>query len=325
MQPYLNRVHLEPRTVSSQGVHSMLTFFRPELCNDENNPDIPTDDNSIHEAFHIDLSSVRCQGVDWHDSTGKKNSNATLRLDMYADYSKARAFFKLSGTVFLDQNFGEDDGRGKKRGISRGQSRGSQGVNKRRLFLFIYPEHVQSIKFGSRRSRFGKNRRQFVRFSLSQPPSLVGPKEEQVTLKGTEGTSQELLAAMIALANARSFTVYISIGLSLEARDDMSALSKIFKPNQLATDTAHADLNSLYEGYRGVVLDLKNDNPAHCNSDSSCTVEVAPPPYDEADTSHRPFAKLSMYQAPSQPNATVTHRIQFPLLIRDTREKTPTR
>lgn len=233
--------------------------------------------------------------------------NTKWELDLHVDGPNDRAFFKLSCSVVLKNDvLGHDEyQRDKKRGKKRGK-RGSQAVHMRGLFLFIHPESIQSIEYGAENPGPGMNRSKFLRFTMTEPPHLVGPRSGEVTWENTRETSHDLLAAMIALANVKCFTVYLGLlGLRFKAHDHLPNLPKIFPSKQLKTETTRADLRSLYGGRGGVWLDLKNENPAHCNSnsnsDSSYTVEGAPPPYDEAETSHhdsQPLAELGMYRTP---------------------------
>jgi hypothetical protein len=261
----------------------------PELVEDnDGGDDVSTasdvSDPRDEQPFKIDLPDRSCM-VYWEDADKQEQHTTELRLSLYTDCSRDRALFKLHGSVFL-------------------KTRGSN--NKRSLFLFIYPENLQSIECGaSNRSKMPgtrKNASISLRFTMTQPPSFVVPKNQPVNPKKV---SQGVLDAIQALAKVKLFTIYLnSLNLAPETREQLALFPSVLATHKhLLTDQQRANLDTLYQGQGGEVVNF-SETPATCSgaasSDTPTTAavqvketavtskeedEALPPPYSESSLS----------------------------------------
>lgn len=90
---------------------------------------------------------------------------------------------------------------------------------------------------------------------MTQPPSFVIPRNRPLNPKSK---SRPKVEAMQSLANVKCFTVYLNyLRLGLEIRDLLPLLPSIFASNhRLKRDERSADLQSLYDGTGGEVVDF---------------------------------------------------------------------
>jgi hypothetical protein len=145
---------------------------------------------------------------------------------------------------------------------------GYKGNNQRNLYLFIYPEHIESIEYEARNSSslpdIQKNSSASLRFTMTQPPSFVIPANRPLNPKSK---SRPKVDAMQALAKVKCFTVHLNyLGLGFEIRDVLPLLPSIFVPNhRLKREERSADLQSLYDGTGGEVVNF-GEIPATCGT-----------------------------------------------------------
>jgi len=148
------------------------------------------DDDERHCKINLtDRTSV----VAWEDLNGQMQHTPDLRIDLHVDASEGQAIFALHGCVFL---------------------KGGK-PNKLNLHLLIYPENTQFVEYNGSTAppvpeteRLPFNTFLCLRFNMTQPPSLVVPKDRALVPKAR---SEGLLNTMKALASIRDLTIYLNI------------------------------------------------------------------------------------------------------------------
>ncbi|KAH6952550.1 hypothetical protein BKA56DRAFT_241627 [Ilyonectria sp. MPI-CAGE-AT-0026] len=200
------------------------------------------------DTRNIDFSCLPSM-VTWETTDGEQ-STQNLHLDLYLDSSTNSAFFKLYGRIFL-KKFGKD--------------------NKQAIYLFIYPENVQTITWetASHFSRTRQDTGHSLCLSMSKPPDLVIPKNRPLEPKNN---TQNLLNSILALAKATTFTAYFSDKeTDPGTRQQLASVASVFserRHNRLLVNKERANLTTLYAGIGGQIFDF-NPKPSS---------EVAPPP-----------------------------------------------
>lgn len=143
------------------------------------------------EGCMIDLVARPGQAV-WEDK-GLARYTPDLKMDFYVDTTDRTAFFLLRGQCIL------------KTGTPASVS----------LFLFIYPENIQSLEISYTSSVLPHTEEQeavshmdrFIRlrFIMTQPPRLVAPKHRPLQPKHG---SEALLDALHSLATVKDISFY---------------------------------------------------------------------------------------------------------------------
>ncbi|KAK4176045.1 hypothetical protein QBC36DRAFT_330164 [Triangularia setosa] len=233
--------------------------------------DLPTMYDSGDDERHckIDLTD-RTGVVVWEDSNREMQHTPDLRMDLHVDASEDQAIFVLHSCVFLK----------------------SGKPNKLKLYLFIHPERIQSVEYNNNTGppipamqRVPSNSFIGLRFSMTQPPSFVVPKNRPLVPKAR---SEGLLDTMKALASVQDFTIYLNmLQLVPEIRYQLSLLPSVFLFNDMKTDERWAAIQRLYHGAGGHVINLgdvavaPSPSPSNNTSIKETVEDSLPPPYAE--------------------------------------------
>ncbi|KAK4222330.1 hypothetical protein QBC38DRAFT_448375 [Podospora fimiseda] len=252
----------------SNRVYALVALGRFENRDDHNF--LSSFDSSDDERrCKIDLAG-RTAVVVWEDSTRQMQHTPDLRIDLHVDASEGTAVFALHSCVFL---------------------KGGK-PNKLKLYLFIYPEDVQSVEYDGSScppipamQRVPSNNFTSLHFTMTQPPSFVVPKDRPLVPKAR---SEGLLDTMKALASARDITIYLdALPRVPEIRYHLSLLPSVFLFVELRRDERRVAIQRLYHGAGGQVISLDHVAPAASPTPSNNTSiketveEESPPPYLE--------------------------------------------
>ncbi|KAK3494146.1 uncharacterized protein B0T23DRAFT_375969 [Neurospora hispaniola] len=194
-------------------------------------------------SCQINLVSLAAQAV-WADR-GLDRHISNLKADLHFDTEKRTALITLRGQCLLKT-------------VSSGTVP---------LYLFIYPESIQSVEFGytpsptaptTEQGGAASGLKRFIRlrFILTQPPTLVAPKNQPLEPKGS---STILVDALHSLATVKDLSIYLdSSPLLTDVRRQLALLPSIFShaniSNRLTTHVKHTSLCKLYQGTGGQVI-----------------------------------------------------------------------
>ncbi|KAK3388526.1 hypothetical protein B0T20DRAFT_97120 [Sordaria brevicollis] len=176
------------------------------------------DDHDISAASDISDDAAQCKVhlsalavvVAWNDNGDHIRHTSHLYINIHVDTSDEQALFILKGSALLQDH---------QRPIS--------------LFLFVYPESIQSLEFESDakppasavmnqgpHQRFG-----CLRFKLTQSPDFVGPKHPSLE------QFEDLLDTMNALSLVQNFSIYLDMSLIPPGiLRQISSLPSLFSP-----------------------------------------------------------------------------------------------
>ncbi|KAK4185037.1 hypothetical protein QBC35DRAFT_504624 [Podospora australis] len=260
--------------------------------------------DSSDDERHCKINLTGRTGVvEWQDLDRQLQHTPDLRLDLHVDASEGQAIFVLHGCLFL---------------------KGSK-PNKFSVYLFIHPENIQSVEYDYKTGpsipamqRVPSNNFIRLRFSMSQPPDLVVPKDRPLVPKVR---SEGLLDTMKALASVQDITIYLDMLQLVPAdRHQLSLLPSVFLFNDLKTDERRAAIQRLYHGAGGQVVNLRDVAAAPSPSPSNHTSivetmeETLPPPYVDKSPLQSPAQLFSPSDRkrrrtsdPSSPSTTDKH------------------
>ncbi|EGO53958.1 hypothetical protein NEUTE1DRAFT_95933 [Neurospora tetrasperma FGSC 2508] len=215
--------------------------------------------------------------VIWKDANHQDQQTSDLRIDLLVDTAKREAVFALHG-FFYTKN----------------------GGHKAYLSLLVYPEKVESIEF--ERARFvpdsimnniPDDSTVSLRFTMTQPPNLMVPKDRRVEPKPRY---QAVVDTIASLGSVNRFTIYLS-DLTPEIQQELALLPSVFSSvrpfGRLQADEKWAPPSSLYQYTFAQVIDLTSAAPVS-NGDSTKEFEelgnpveagaAVPPPYSPGDS-----------------------------------------
>lgn len=212
----------------------------------------------------------------------EKQHTSDLRIDLYVDTKKLLAMFKLHGFILL-----------------------KDGNTKKKLYLLVHPETIQSIEFArSHRppAMQGPDGDNFIslEFTMTQPPSLVAPTANKGSYE-PRPRYQALFDSMKSLATLCQFTVYLNrLNLTPEYREQLALLPSVFSSSRssglMRTDEISASFDVLFHGGPGQVIDLgKTASPVGTNHNQTLEeiaeetaakpTDIIPPPYTKDSSS----------------------------------------
>lgn len=208
---------------------------------------------------NIDISTPAV--VEW----GPGNILSDVTFDARRLESTSHAFFKIRCTITLK----------------------ASAPTKTSLFVFIHPERIQALHIdgsetgdaGDATSTEAAQRKLgtdvfCLRFTLTEPGVLVGPKTSDLTPKNQ--ASGVVLDSMRSLATQVGFAVYIPRNIMAQAQARLDALCKEASGCGLKSIVLEADLTRLYRGKGGAVL-----NEPDAVDDASTASWHSPPSYGE--------------------------------------------
>lgn len=160
------------------------------------------------------------------------------------------------------------------------------------LYVHIHPELIVSLDVDNvgkdeaaahpeARKRLGPDLT-CLRFALSQPPDLIGPRLHSLAPKTKP--SGDILDLLRSLACQQHFSIYFPQKAVLKS--PLVSLCELASTGVLKTDTRQADLSSLYRGKGGEVITVQKPCFAADASREAATPHGNPPPgYNELDPS----------------------------------------
>ncbi|KAK1773765.1 hypothetical protein QBC45DRAFT_426828 [Copromyces sp. CBS 386.78] len=178
----------------------------------------------------------------WEDAEHDIRHTSKLSMDFHVDTSEQQALFILHAPVFLKAT--------------------SDCFFTFRLLM--YPENIRSIEFhpSTRPSTPGMedapNTFMRLRFLMTQPPSLVVPRDRPLDPKPR---SQDLFDAMKSLATVLELNVYLNnLCFVPEARLQLASLPAVFPSTNIGdrpkTDAYRANLQRMNRGLGAEILDM---------------------------------------------------------------------
>lgn len=175
-------------------------------------------------------------GVTWSND-GRRQCISGLMLNTYIDRMSNTALFKLSGSIYFKYS--------------------KAGKKKQRIFLFIYPESIQSISRGLSAASPAFLSLSFIMFKT---PTLVAPRNGIFISKPQ---TKDLLNSICDLANATTFTIHLKTsGLPIVIKDQLRRIISIYSATNVhdrpRTNHRRANLDLLYAGRGGEVVNKKS-------------------------------------------------------------------
>ncbi|KAH7629758.1 hypothetical protein B0T09DRAFT_265277, partial [Sordaria sp. MPI-SDFR-AT-0083] len=177
--------------------------------------------------------------VTWEDVNHQDQHTSDLYIDLYVDTAKQQAIFALRGFFFF-----------------------KSGGPKAHLSLLIYPEKIQSIKFAHNRPPVSPINDvpgdSFVslRFAMTQPPSLMVPKDRLLEPKRQYQAVADTIAS---IGSVKQFTIYLS-DVSPDVQQELTLIPSVFLSTypfgRLQADDKWAAPNDLYDYTFSQVIDL---------------------------------------------------------------------
>lgn len=206
-------------------------------------------------AAVIDISYQKNR-VTWNDASEQPCQMEDVSFDLYLNTSTNTAMFKLHAYVILK------GGKGKS--------------NKQAVYLYIYPETIQAIKYNVYHnpqlstSKTFPPRRYSLCISMTQTPDLIRPKGRPLDSKGRTKTRLHLVED---LASVTEFIVHLDSSNAVFSKADFDLLEKTFSGDRPEghprTDLPRANPATLYAGNGGEIVEKK---------EITHTAE-SPPPY----------------------------------------------
>lgn len=255
--------------------------------------------DSSDNEMHCRIDKTNWTGVTvWEDADHHMEHTSDLRMDMLVDTSDQRALFVLQNFIYI---------------------KGS--ISSVPLYLFIYPEGIHSIEFDdcTRPPTLGMEDRSnnFIRlrFTLSQPPTLVFAKDRPLEPKNK---SLGRLDVMKALAAVQVFDFYLDkFRLVPEMREQLALLPSIFSSTRARdrpkTDARRAGLQRLYAGAGGHILDIGIGLPAFNTSVSKAANSQPVQQTIEEEVVAPTYTKYGSLQSPAQVIITPSGTSSCPL------------
>ncbi|CCC07630.1 unnamed protein product [Sordaria macrospora k-hell] len=281
-QPYSLPGTPEVSGINNDNLGGELT---DSLVNHDDDDILLSLDSSDNE-MHCRIDKTNWTGVTvWEDADHHMEHTSDLRMDMLVDTSDQRALFVLQNFIYI---------------------KGS--ISSVPLYLFIYPEGIHSIEFDdcTRPPTLGMEDRSnnFIRlrFTLSQPPTLVFAKDRPLEPKNK---SLGRLDVMKALAAVQVFDFYLDkFRLVPEMREQLALLPSIFSSTRARdrpkTDARRAGLQRLYAGAGGHILDIGIGLPAFNTSVSKAANSQPVQQTIEEEVVAPTYTKYGSLQSPAQ-------------------------
>lgn len=206
-------------------------------------------------ATVIDISYQKNR-VTWNDDSEERCQLEDVSFDLYLNTSTNTAMFKLHAYVIL---------------------RGGKGKsNKQAVYLYIYPERIQAIKYSvyhnprPSTSKTLQLRHYSLCISMTQAPDLIRPKGRPLESKGKTKTRLHLIED---LASVTKFIVHLDSSNAVLSKSELDLLEKIFSgdrpEDRPRTDLPRANPATLYAGNGGEIVEKKEITHT----------EERPPPY----------------------------------------------
>ncbi|KAK3402322.1 hypothetical protein B0T20DRAFT_432101 [Sordaria brevicollis] len=191
--------------------------------------DVSTASGSTDDERQCKIDLRHCKGiVTWKDTNQQDQRTSDLCIDLYVDTKQRQAIFALHGFFYFKTH-----------------------GPKAHLSLLIYPERIQSIELEDINSPSTTTVNNVsgvsLRFSLTQPPSLMVPKDRPLEPKPRY---QTVVDAIVSLGSVNRFTFHLS-DVHLEVQQQLALLPSIFSPaypfGPLRTDEKWRRPSALYE------------------------------------------------------------------------------
>jgi len=210
-----------------------------------------------------DINMSKSAVAQWQKLGDQISVLDNLRLGLYRNIQSEKAFFRISAQVALKASTHRHS----------------------RIYLFVPPEHIKSLTLEDNpetQHKLGSGT-VCLRFSLSTPPTLFGPK---LALTPKNKAAGDRLDALRALASQLSFSVYTNPSTKLLPRQ-LLLLCEAASQHQLRSITALADPANLYDGeggqaveVEGLAGELAEAAPISDGEDASSHYDASSPPSD---------------------------------------------
>lgn len=214
-------------------------------------PELPAASAASSPSSNIDISTPAV--VEW-GSTGVLSD---VTFDARRLQSTNDAFFKLRSIVTLK----------------------AFSPAKTPLFVFVHPERIQALQIDDVEAEEASPARKKLgtdvirlRFVLTKPADLVGPKTADLTPKNK--ASGAVLDSLRSLARQDHFAIYIPRNVLSRAR--LVVLCEKASSGGLKSIARQVDLTSLYRGKGGELINKPEEV-----DDASTASWNSPPSYDE--------------------------------------------
>ncbi|KAK3396862.1 hypothetical protein B0T20DRAFT_462122 [Sordaria brevicollis] len=220
------------------GDGSLRDELTDSLANrDDDNLSAVLDSSDDERHCKINLSDRECV-VAWKDAEHVIRHATKLKVDLHVDTGEQRALFVIHAAIYL-----------------KGSSHDYQ------IRLFVYPENIRSIEFERNADpptahlEAPPNMHMRLRFLMTQPPSLMIPKDRPLSPKER---SRDLLETLKTLAAVQELDLYLNkFPFVPEHREQLSLLPGIFSSTKRCarpkTDFLRSNPQDMYKG-RGAVI-----------------------------------------------------------------------
>ncbi|KAL7919364.1 hypothetical protein ACQKWADRAFT_205829 [Trichoderma austrokoningii] len=263
----------------------------PRTTNPEVTAELDSYD-SLETTTIVDVS-YRNNRVTWRAANGEARHMLGLTLDLYANTDTNTSIFKLYYSYMV-----------------RKDRKGRRRSSKQAVYLYIHPENVRFITCDKPRTTTTARRPKpeahkpppppqtsyyELRFSLTESPSIVVPKDGGAAFE-SKHTTRAQLDLLQDLAGATDFVVHLdSSAVDACKLDDLKLLGCMFSPtftdDRPTTDFRRASLASLYGGgggarigmSGGVVQSIEVDPPPYVVAPESCLVSTECPGSEAQD------------------------------------------
>lgn len=221
------------------------------------------------ELCHTSANIERCFQIKRAKWEGQSQPTGDLTLNIYMRTATNTALVRLDTYIY---------------------PKNQKNAKKQALYLFIYPENIETFKVRLKRSQRkkleGPKLYYSVQISVREKPCLVYKK---AILQSKQNT-KACLDIMTSLAGVTEFTLEICNSSSgIKQIGDLQTLqSNIHNAEKhLLTDRGHADLSTLYAGTGGMIVD---DAKAVAHNGTK------PPPYTDSIPSEHTSSHLILYE-----------------------------
>lgn len=198
--------------------------------------DLPALPCPTGEALEDPEVNISCLGdVTWSSNSGPQHING-LTLNIYIDRMSNTALFKLSCSIYFKY--------------------GKAREKKQRVFLFIYPESIQSIRLGLNVPTSTSPTLPTLTFSMSKKPAFITPRN---CILISKPKTKDLLKSICALANATALTICLNVlRLPIVIQHQLEHIVNICSAtnihNRPRTNARRSNLKLLYAGRGGEVV-----------------------------------------------------------------------
>lgn len=232
---------------------------------DGHEDDVSTASGSTDDGQDCKIDLRHFKGVvTWEDANHQDQRTSDVCIDLFVDNTERQAIFVLHGFFFF-----------------------KSGGPKAHLSLLIYPEKIQSIElervYCSSTTTVNDVPDVSLRFTMTQPPSLMVPKDRPLTPKPRY---QAVVDAIVSLGSVNRFTFHLS-DVPPDIQQELALLPSIFLPShpsgRLRTDEKWTHPSALYEYTFAEIIDLRKSAGASAGDSTKKPEELGDLAKDEDD------------------------------------------